>query len=147
MPVDEGKTSSGLQPNISRGCGAGGARGIEAGLPAAQLALPALMATTRTRPPVARRFSLSMMSGAAVTRLAVKAAAALAGSSATIRAKSGAAALLEAGLGGAETKAAGNEELGGFGHVGVDPFNLTGSDSLNSWAQAGWERVNESDYD
>jgi hypothetical protein len=40
------------------------------------------------RLPEARRFSLSMISGAAVTRLAVKAAAALAGASATMRAKS-----------------------------------------------------------
>ncbi len=73
--------------SLCRG-GTGGARGLEPGRPAAQLALPALMATTRTWPPVALRCCLSMMSGAAITRFDVNAAAALAGASATIRAKS-----------------------------------------------------------
>ena len=49
---------------------------------------PALIATTRTLPPVERRCSLSTISGTAVTRFAVNAAAALAGASATISAKS-----------------------------------------------------------
>src|SRR5579863_6800116 len=56
--------------------------------PAAQLALPALMATTRTLAPDAARFSLSTIRGAAMTRFEVNAAAALAGTSAAISAKS-----------------------------------------------------------
>jgi len=94
------------------GGGAGGAAAAKPGSPAAQLAFPALMATTLTRLPVARRFSLSTMMGAARTRLAVKEAAALAGASATMRAKSAAAALLQPGFDSAKAEAAGDEELG-----------------------------------
>ncbi len=79
IPVEEGKTSSGLQPKICAAAAQVARAAAKPGSPAAQLALPALMAATRTRLPVARRWALSTMSGAAVTRLAVKAAAALAG--------------------------------------------------------------------
>ena len=70
MPVEEGKTSSARQPKSSPRRRRWRARLASPAWPAAQLALPALMATTRTRPPVARRFSLSTISGAAITRLA-----------------------------------------------------------------------------
>ena len=80
--------------------------------PAAQLALPALMATTRTLPPVARRCSLSTISGAAVTRLAVKAAAALAGASATMRAKSVRPLCLSPALAAPKRKPRGSTQIG-----------------------------------
>jgi len=88
MPVEDGKTCWGEQSKSSATASHVAWAAARPGEPAAQLAFPALMATARTWPPVARRFSLSTMRGAAVTRLAVKAAAALAGWSATIRAKS-----------------------------------------------------------
>src|SRR5580658_2791777 len=88
MPVDEGKISFGLHPNTCAAAAHVARAAANPGSPAAQLALPALITATRTLPPVARRFSLSIVSGAACTRLAVKAAAALAGSSATIKARS-----------------------------------------------------------
>ena len=76
-PVEEGKTSSGLQPKISAAASQVARAASMPAWPTAQLALPALMATTRTLPPVARRCSASTRSGAALTRLAVKAAAAM----------------------------------------------------------------------
>ena len=88
MPVDEGKTSSALQWKTSAAALHVACAALRPACPAAQLALPAFTATTRTLPPVALKCSLSTISGAAVTRLAVNAAAALAGSSATISAKS-----------------------------------------------------------
>ena len=115
-PVEEGKTSSGLQPKVSAAALQVARAASMPAWPAAQLALPALMATTRTLPPVARRCSASMSSGAALTRLPVNAAAADAGASATIRAKSSAAALLQAGLGRSKAKAAGNHKLREIAH-------------------------------
>ncbi len=119
-PVDEGKTSSGLQPKVSAAAAQVARAASRPAWPAAQLALPALMATTRTLPPVALRCCLSTMSGAAITRLEVKAAAALAGASATISGKVGTAALLEAGFDGAESEAAGNEELRKIAHRSIE---------------------------
>ena len=88
IPVEEGNTSSARQPNRSAAAAQVARAALRPASPAAQLALPALMATTRTCPPVAFKCSLSIISGAAITRLEVNAAAALAGASATIIAKS-----------------------------------------------------------
>ena len=104
--------------------------------PAAQLALPALMATTRTRPPVALRCSLSMMSGAAMTRLAVKAAAALAGASATMRAKSGRPLAFRPALAAPNRNPRGMRIVGEIAH-GLNPFNLAGEVSGASDRQRG----------
>jgi len=88
MPVDEGKTSSGLQLKVLAAAWQVAMAAARPSSPAAQLALPALMAATRMRPAVAARCCLSMISGAAMTLLEVKTAAALAGVSATMSAKS-----------------------------------------------------------
>src|SRR5665213_4418436 len=88
-PVEEGKTSSGRQAKIFAAAAQVAWAASRPACPAAQLALPALIATTRTLPFEALKCCLSTMRGAAVTRLAVKAAAALAGASATMREKSG----------------------------------------------------------
>ena len=58
MPVEEGKTSSGLQAKILAAAAQVARAAARPGSPAAQLALPALMAATRTWPPVAREMSL-----------------------------------------------------------------------------------------
>jgi hypothetical protein len=87
--------------------GAGGAGGGQAGWPAAQLALPALMATTRTRPPVARRCSLSTMSGRGDDAVGGEGGGGAGRRIGHDEGKVGAAALLEAGLGGAKAEAAG----------------------------------------
>src|ERR1035438_846825 len=86
------------------------------------------MAVTRTLPPVARRCSLPIISGAAVTRLAVKAAAALAGKSATMRAKSARPLALRPALAAPKRKPLGikNLDLPDVAVMGFNPFNLTG---------------------
>src|SRR5947209_2580321 len=88
MPVEEGNTSRGLHPNACATALQVARAASKPAWPTAQLALPALIATARTFPPVARRCSWSTSRGAAFTRLAVNAAAALDGASATINAKS-----------------------------------------------------------
>ena len=87
-PVEEGNTSSVRQAKAWAAAAHTARAASRPAWPAAQLALPALMATTRTLPPVARKCSLSRITGAATTRFDVNAAAALAGASATITAKS-----------------------------------------------------------
>ncbi len=89
IPVEDGNTSSARQTNVRATAAQVSRAARRPASPAAQLAFPALMAATRTRPPVELKCSLSMINGAAITRFDVNAAAALAGASATIRAKSG----------------------------------------------------------
>ena len=125
IPVEEGKTSSAAQPKTSAAVIQVARAAAKPGSPAAQLALPALIATTRTLPPEARRFSLSIISGAAVTRLAVKAAAALAGASATMRAKSVRLLFLRPALVAPNLKPWGRRNLDVSDMV-VNPFSLTG---------------------
>ena len=98
----------------------------------------ALIAATRTRPPVARRFSWSTMSGAAMTRLAVKAAAALAGVSATMRAKSVRPLFLRPALAAPNLKPWGSR-FWDASDIEVDPFNLTG-ELRHAWTN--WGRAN-----
>src|SRR3954447_18318783 len=88
IPVEEGNTSFGLHPNACATAAQVACAASRPAWPAAQLALPALIATARTLLRVARRCSWSTSTGAAFTRFAVNAAAALAGASAIIKAKS-----------------------------------------------------------
>jgi hypothetical protein len=67
---------------------AGGARGGQTGFAGGAVGVAGVDGDYANMLPVARRLSLSTMSGAAMTRLEVNAAAALAGLSATMRAKS-----------------------------------------------------------
>src|SRR5581483_9417511 len=88
-PVEEGNTSSARQPKTCATEVHVARAASSPAWPAAQFAFPALIATTRTLPPDARRFSLSITNGAAVTRFEVNAAATLAGALETIKEKSG----------------------------------------------------------
>jgi len=125
MPVDEGNTCSVGQAKVSAAAAQVARAAAMPGSPAAQFALPALIATTWTRPPEARRFSLSTMSGAAMTRLAVKAAAAEAGVSATMRAKSVRPLFFSPALVAPNLKPRGMRIWESSDMV-VDPFNLAG---------------------
>src|SRR5271169_5419213 len=128
MPVEEGKTCSGGQAKICAQAAQVARAASRPAWPAAQLALPALMAATRTLPPVARRCSLSTINGAAVTRLAVKTAAALAGASATMTAKSVRPLFLSPALTAPKRKPRGrkNCEESLIARIGINPFNLAG---------------------
>ena len=121
MPVDEGKTSSAWHPNVFAAPAQVARAALMPASPAAQFALPALIATTRTRPPLALKFSLSIMSGAAMTRFDVNAAAALAGTIRNNQGKVHAAAGLHTGLYRAKSKAAGNDVMGEIAHT-VNPI-------------------------
>ena len=116
MPVEEGKTSSGGQSKISAAASQVARAASRPAWPAAQLALPALMAATRTLPPVARRCSLSTISGAAVDAVGGEGGGGAGRCVGHDEGEVGAAALLEPGFGGAKAEAARNEELGDVGH-------------------------------
>jgi hypothetical protein len=60
IPVDDGNTSSARQPKMRAAAEQVSRAARTPGSPAAQLALPALIATTRIRPPVALKCSLSI---------------------------------------------------------------------------------------
>ncbi len=78
MPVDEGKTSSKTQPKCSAVAVQERRQASMPGSPVAQLALPELMRTAVTRPPLAARWLRPTMTGAATTWFEVNMAAALA---------------------------------------------------------------------
>ena len=75
IPVDEGKTSSKMQPKLSAAATQVVTQPSMPGSPLAQLALPELTSTAATRPPVAARCRRPTVTGAATTRLVVNMAA------------------------------------------------------------------------
>jgi hypothetical protein len=123
-----GKTSSARQPKIFAAAAQVARAASSPAWPAAQLALPALMAATRTRPRGAQMLlvnderrgddAVGGEGGGGAGRSA----------SATMRAKSVRPLFLQAGLGGAEAEAAGDENREKSLMVGmaVNPFNLAG---------------------
>src|SRR5208283_974220 len=75
IPVEEGKTSSKMQPKLSAAATQVATQPSMPGSPLAQLALPELTSTAATRPPVAARWRRPTVTGAATTRLEVNMAA------------------------------------------------------------------------
>ena len=75
IPVEEGKTSSKMQPKLSAAATQVATQPSMPGAPLAQLALPELTSTAATRPPVAARCRRPTVTGAATTRLVVNMAA------------------------------------------------------------------------
>ena len=69
MPVEEGKTSSGLQPKTLSGGGAGGVRSVEAGCSGGAVGVAGVDGNHAHLAARRPRCSLSTMSGAAMTRL------------------------------------------------------------------------------
>ena len=67
MPVDDGKTSSKMQLKVSAAATQVWRQASMPASPVAQLALPALTRTTETLPPVAWRWVLPTVTGAATT--------------------------------------------------------------------------------
>ena len=88
MPVEDGNTSSKIQPNVSAAARQVSRQTRTPGSPVAQLALPAFTSTAPTRPPVASRCRRPTITGAATTRLRVNMAAAVAPCCATATARS-----------------------------------------------------------
>ena len=74
------------------------------------------MATTRTVPPVAREMFLINEQRRGFDTIGGEGGGGAGGRVGNDESEVGAAALLEAGLGGAETKSAGNDELGKVAH-------------------------------
>ena len=107
--------------------------------PAAQLALPALMATTRTLPPVAREVLLVDDEGRGGDAVGGEGGGGAGGRVGDDEGKVGAAAGFEAGFDGAEAETAGNEESGKVSHLGdgVNPFNLAGGWGLADGYETG----------
>ena len=101
----------GARKDFRRGS-AGGARGGQARFSGGTVGVPGVDGDNANLVPERRRFSLSMIKGAAVTRLAVNAAAAFAGELAMMRAKSVRPLCFEASFGRAELKAFGQQKLG-----------------------------------
>ena len=75
IPVEEGKTSSKMQPKLSAAATQVATQPSMPGPPVAQLALPELTSTAATRPPVDARWRRPTVTGAATTRLVVNMAA------------------------------------------------------------------------
>ena len=91
-----------------RSGGAGGARGTQPGLARGAVGIAGIDGHHAHTPAGrASNVCLSMMRGAAITRFEVNAAAALAGASATIRAKSGRPLAFRPAFAGSKSKAAG----------------------------------------
>src|SRR5271163_432225 len=87
MPVEEGKTVSGVQLKLSAAATQVAMQASMPAAPVAQLALPALTRTVETRPPVAAMCLRPTVTGAATSWLVVNIAAAVAplGANATAR--------------------------------------------------------------
>ena len=75
IPVEEGKTSSKMQPKLSAAATQVAMQPSMPGSPVAQLALPELTSTAATRPPVDARCRRPTVTGAATTRVVVNMAA------------------------------------------------------------------------
>ena len=88
MPVDEGTTSSKMQPKVCAAATQVAMQPSIPGAPVAQLALPALTRTAPKRPPVESRWRRPTMTGAATTRFEVYMTAATAPPGATAMATS-----------------------------------------------------------
>src|SRR5215831_18074473 len=94
--------------------------------PVAQLALPALTTTARMRPLDACRFCFESVTGAATTRFCVKTAAAEAGTSLEIRARSNAPVFLRPQAVAAKRNPFGRADSGGAGVILRQPLGASG---------------------
>src|SRR5271163_4768440 len=122
IPVEEGKISCWVQPKVAAALAQTSRQVVIPASPVAQLALPALTATTLTRPCDCRRFSRPTMMGAATTRLLVNMAAAVAPWSATAIAKSGLPLGLRPALTAANWNPDGRRKSGRCGDEVIDDY-------------------------